>query len=330
MLYDKGNWVRSRAQRALPVDDIRRLVDAAFPGSSVVSAQAFAGGLANSNYKLHLHGCAHPIVLRIYDREPAACWKEVDIYRMICGTVPVPEILHAEPAGLDGIGPFVVMQYVEGLTLRELKASRETPAIRQAAQSVGKTLAAIGRYTFSMPGWLGSGPSVTGGFGFDSPGFVESCLDSRILQGRMESAAMDRVRRQVWSWAERLALLDQDSRLVHCDLNSPNILVRAAGGRWIVAAVLDWEFAVSGSPILDVGNFLRYEHESRPRFEPYFSLGYAEAGGKLPDDWRTLARILDLTSLCEILTRDALPKVVKNEVIELIQATIDEDPAPAC
>ena len=32
-------------------------------------------------------------------------------------------------------------------------------------------------------------------------------------------------------------------------------------GRWAVAAVLDWEFAVSGSPLADVGHFLRYERK---------------------------------------------------------------------
>src|SRR6185437_6695629 len=42
-------------------------------------------------------------------------------------------------------------------------------------------------------------------------------------------------------------------------------------GTWTVAAVLDWEFAVSGSPLLDIGHFLRYECASRPLAEPHFS-----------------------------------------------------------
>src|SRR5258708_14732387 len=34
-------------------------------------------------------------------------------------------------------------------------------------------------------------------------------------------------------------------------------------GRHQVAAVLDWEFALSGSGVIDIGNLLRFEHESR-------------------------------------------------------------------
>ena len=38
----------------------------------------------------------------------------------------------------------------------------------------------------------------------------------------------------------------------------------APRGRWKVAAVLDWEFAISGSPLADLGSFLRYERTARP------------------------------------------------------------------
>jgi hypothetical protein len=48
--------------------------------------------------------------------------------------------------------------------------------------------------------------------------------------------------------------------------------------------VLDWEFAFLGSPLLDVGHFLRYERAARPLREPHLSRGFLEDGGKLPED----------------------------------------------
>jgi hypothetical protein len=72
-------------------------------------------------------------------------------------------------------------------------------------------------------------------------------------------------------------------------------------------AVLDWEFAVSSSPLVDLGHFLRYERDSRLIAEPYFSDGYLHVGGRLPQNWRQLARLLDLTALCESLTHNQLP-----------------------
>jgi hypothetical protein len=90
-----------------------------------------------------------------------------------------------------------------------------------------------------------------------------------------------------------------------------------------VAAVLDWEFAVSGSSLADLGHFLRYESDYRPLAEPHFSEGYLHAGGILPEQWRTLARLVDLTALCESLTHDQLPSEVVAELVELVRATVE-------
>jgi aminoglycoside phosphotransferase (APT) family kinase protein len=69
----------------------------------------------------------------------------------------------------------------------------------------------------------------------------------------------------------------------------------------VVAAVLDWEFAFSGSPLLDVGHFLRYERAAQPLREPQFSRGFVEHGGKLPEDWRHVVRVIDLTALADVV-----------------------------
>ena len=157
--------------------------------------------------------------------------------------------------------------------------------------------------------------------------FVDSCLASRNLQPRMPALLRDRVRNMLWSHAPELALLWNEARLVHGDFGKRNLLVRCIAGRWRVAAVLDWEFAVSGSPLADVGHFLRYERTARPMAEPHFSTGYLHGGGTLPHDWRRLARLIDLTALCESLTHDQLPDPIAAELVELVRATAeDRDP----
>jgi hypothetical protein len=57
--------------------------------------------------------------------------------------------------------------------------------------------------------------------------------------------------------------------------------------------------------------------------EPHFSQGYASAGGKLPADWREVARALDLVALCESLTHDELPVATVTELVELIRASVE-------
>lgn len=113
-----------------------------------------------------------------------------------------------------------------------------------------------------------------------------------------------------------------ESTLVHNDFGNRNIMVREANGRWHVAAILDWEFAGSGSPLIDVGHFLRYERSERPLREPHFSRAYVEHGGVLPDNWELLVKLIDLTDLAKCLDQPDLPPDVAAEVLELIRATL--------
>jgi aminoglycoside phosphotransferase (APT) family kinase protein len=143
------------------------------------------------------------------------------------------------------------------------------------------------------------------------------------LKLRMPEELRDRTHALVWSWATRLAELDYQACLVHGDFGKRNLLVRSDTGKWSVAAVLDWEFAISGSPLGDLGHFLRYESDTHRFSEPHFSDGYLHAGGALPHDWCRLARLVDLTALCESLTHEQLPDAVVAELVELVCATVE-------
>jgi aminoglycoside phosphotransferase (APT) family kinase protein len=327
---DKATWSRPTPTPELSSERALPFIARAFPRRRVVVARPLRGGLSNFNYALRLDD-GQSLVLRIYDRHPDAWRKEADLHGLLRPSVPVPEVLWAEPEGIDGRKPFLLMQHVDGITLRELKQSGDERALREAAGSVGEALARIAQHEFPRPGRLLAGPSVGPPFlaGADpAPRFVDQCLASSTLQARTGVELARRIHDFIWAWAPRLTALDGERRLVHGDFNSPNLMVRLVDGRWRVVAVLDWEFALSGSPLFDVGNFLRYERAARPLREPAFSSGFRAAGGVLPDDWRRLARVVDLTSLCEILTRDPLPGDVVSDVVELLRAALaDRDPA---
>jgi len=100
--------------------------------------------------------------------------------------------------------------------------------------------------------------------------------------------------------------------------------VRQVAEEWTVSGVLDWEFAIAGSPLADIGHFLRYESSVHPTVEPRFSDGYVQAGGCLPQGWRRLARVVDLIALCESLTHDALQTPVVAELLELVRAIVED------
>ena len=74
------------------------MVRRAFPRGRIVRAQLLAGGLRNANVKVTLDATAEPIVLRVYEHDASLCRKEADLIRMVGGSVPVPELILAQPA----------------------------------------------------------------------------------------------------------------------------------------------------------------------------------------------------------------------------------------
>jgi aminoglycoside phosphotransferase (APT) family kinase protein len=327
--------VPTAAPTAVPTAEaVARLVARVLPGHQVAEIQRLSGGLSNSTYKVRLGWGADSLVLRIYDRDPAACAKEVDLLSILRGQVPVPEVLRAEPNGLDGIGPFIVMRYVEGITFRQLKAMGDARALSEAAYSAGEALAAVGRA--AAPRAEGRGQRADSCAGSPPPAWMcsrppaLSAAEGRAspaLASRMGDRLLSQLHDFIRLWAPQLAALAADKRLVHGDFNKRNVLVGQVKGKWVVTAILDWEFAFAGSPLVDVASFLRYERTSHPVAEPHFSRGFAAGGGSLPDDWRRLARAVDLSSLCLALTAESLPRDVAREILELIRATLeDRDP----
>lgn len=316
---------RTRAE--LTPDDARRLAARAFPRDRIVSATAFPSGVRNTCLRVDRADGARPVVLRVYDAEPAACARERDLLlRLREHDAPVPDVIEACPDGRDGIGPFLVLELVEGVTFRDLKNGDDREAAAQAAHSLGFVLAGIGRIRFPTPGRLGPGLHIGAPFVPGPDPFVvhiERCLDRPAARRRLDPSTHERLAKHVRARAKPLRTAAASSTLVHGDLGAANVLVRREHDTWRVAAVIDWEVAFSGSPLVDLGHFLRYERAARPLREPAFSRGYREGGGELPDGWRDLARTVDLADLCGILARETTPDSALEDVVALVKRTLD-------
>ena len=309
---------------------IRECIGTAFPDSKIADAQILSGGLINTNIKVEFSSRRPPVVIRIYRGPTEVCLKETAILRLVRSTVPVPEVIHVEPNGVNGSRPFCILEFVNGLTFQQLKRTQDLEAINHAAASIGKALAAMGNYQFSKPGLLNANLAkeliVEDGYSEDPdpiPHLLETFLQSQVLQRRLDRSLQHELHDFIWSWSIQLRTLSNERHLVHCDFGNRNLLVDRINGSWQVVAVLDWEFAVSGSPLIDVGHFLRYENQDARLREPYFSDAFVEFGGVLPADWRRLSRVLDLTGLVHCLTHHQLPDDVAREVLELIKSTLE-------
>ena len=88
-----------------------------------------------------------------------------------------------------------------------------------------------------------------------------------------------------------------------------------------MVAVLDWEFAFSGSPLNDIGNMMRPRPAAAAGLAAGFVAGYREAGGKLPAGWREIREALDLYALADLLTRPAGHRY-RRQAVALIRARL--------
>jgi fructokinase len=320
---DKATWKVVSPPPQLPLATADALLAGWRGTRRVVEAEPLDGGIMNWNYGIRLAGSPERFVLRFYDRAPASCAREVRILALVRGDLPVPEVLYAEVNGAGGYPPFCVLEFIDGISLRALRRRGDAKGVADTAYEAGRLLPRLTRHRFPRPGILSPELAVEDGPFADATlvSVIEQFVASPEFRRRVDSSLLTNILDLARSGEDRLAVPGQDMALVHGDFNSPNILVRERGGAWRVAAILDWEFAFSGSILSDIGNMLRYERPGQSRYEPYFSRGLTDGGWEAPPDWFLRARLADLPALCELLTRDDVPDAVVDELRDLLGAT---------
>lgn len=271
----KTDWERP-ARLTPPLDAIRAVA------GPVVAVEQLTGGRANTNLLLRTERGNR--VLRLYQRDPASQAKEVALARALEGLVPVAPVLAS--GSDDGLGaPWTLLDFVEGVPMDAL--AHDPPALAQAARSAGRTLAAIAAQSGQLVG--DDGPRLTSDA---CAGWVDGLLGS-LDEDRLSRDVSRRVARLSKAWVHLLDERTHERSLVHCDYNGANLLIRDG----VVVAVLDWEFAISGTPLWDLANMVR--HYAAQDVTGPFSRGY----GRLPERWREQAALLDIVNLMDMLTK---------------------------
>src|SRR5579864_4355906 len=117
----------------LQANRIAQILERALPRHVLKSFDLLSGTVSNLSYLLHFSGTEPPVVLRVYVRDASACRKEVDILRAVSRQLPVPQLIYANPKGEDGVGPYVLYRYAEGMTYQELKSQGNLQDMAEAA-----------------------------------------------------------------------------------------------------------------------------------------------------------------------------------------------------
>jgi aminoglycoside phosphotransferase (APT) family kinase protein len=297
---------RAEPAELLSVAMVSLLLDPWLAGRDVESLELLPGGVANRNFLLRLNGRPRECVLRLYDRDPAACTREVAVLGLVGRDLPVPRVLYVEESPEMG-PPLSVLSVIDGISLDTLRSFGDDEALASAAFETGRTLAGLSRFP---------GPPMSSG---PLPQAIDAACSTPTFERRVESTLRRELRAFAERWAPRVEEAAHDRCLVHGDFTSCNVFVTRGEDGWRVSALLDWELAASGSPYRDIGRLLRFHRADRPRYEPAFSEGLRAGGMQLPDDWLTIARVSDLPHLCEVLGRPTTPDAAVDELLALLR-----------
>jgi aminoglycoside phosphotransferase (APT) family kinase protein len=307
------DWVRAEEVLSVSLDTARSLL-APF-GLEPVSLHTLTEGKANTNVRLKLTD-GRTVVLRLYQREKAKLLLEMALLRQFHAVLPVASVVAA-----DEDAAWLLLEFLPGRTLQKAATDGAHDEILAAAPVIGVALAKIAAVRFDTAGFLDANLTVTGAWpsvidGLE--GYLGMCLARPVLTLRVDDDLVGGVR-GTWTAARpRLEELTRQPNLSHADFKPSNLLIDT--GR--LSGILDWEFAHSGTWLLDAGQLLRHRGELPEDFGAEVEAGLREGGLDVPEDWQRLAGVIDLMSLVDFLGRDACSEETVRHIERLIHTTI--------
>ena len=184
--------------------------------------------------------------------------REYRILTALDGHVPVPAPLAFEPTGRVLGAPFYVMEHVPGVVLRATAPEVHRPApptMARVADALVASLGALHEVDVEAAG-LGDLGQPEGYVGRQVAGW----------ERRYEAAATDVLPdlERAFGWLRAHQPAESGATLIHNDYKYDNLLLDPADLTQ-VRAVLDWELATVGDPLMDLGSSLGYWVEATDR-----------------------------------------------------------------
>ncbi|MEX2665691.1 phosphotransferase family protein [Candidatus Uabimicrobium amorphum] len=316
----KYGWQRLNPVVELAQQQVTDILRPFFPGQKVRDIQLLSGGLANTSYCCIFHN-DRKVLLRVYTRDANSCLLEKTIHDLLQHGIPIAEILHMDTSKNIIPYSFAVMQWIDGISLREA-IIREPQRLAQTFFQLGFPLYYLQKYRFEEVGMLDENLNVTPFIMEERNPFfryVKECLQSTTTQKNIGESLCEKIDSYIDVRRGLYREIFHHPHLTHGDYNPANVLVCPRTFR--VVAILDWEFAFSGSFYCDIGNMLRDEEVYVENCVAQFICGLQEAGIKLHDNWREMCKLVDLTSLVGFAHTSNCEKVIE-DVVHLIKRTV--------
>jgi len=332
----KEGWSRSSLtpRLSLTASDAERLFQPLTGKQAKIQVESLSlleNGFSNSNYRVELKseifGRRH-FVLRLLEHGTLSdLRKEEKLNQMLKATVPMPEFyLASDDNDVFSSVPYIIMEYVQGESLDQVKNLGQDETL-SLAKSLGQTLAALHQMRFASQGFLDENLLVDKVVEINGQGLRRFAENILLEKGRAALLGKSLSRRFLAFLEQEADLLDDYKDLpclCHSDFGSSNLLI-SGGPSPRVVAVLDFEFAFSGTPYVDLGNLLRPPFSQEKAVREAVFQGYRTGGGKLGDqDLYQKCLLTDLFAWLEFLGGAEVPEAVLSSVRSRIISTMTD------
>lgn len=317
----KNQWEQASLNIQLQKNKIDELLLAYVP-YKVKFFKKLSNGCANLNYQIIFDGNHHPVVLRVYLRDPQAIDVEMGIHNFLKSSrsFTIPAFLYADSSCQLINHPYAILNFIEGDLMRDVIMKGDESDITQCALASGEALSCLKTIQFDVTGFFEKNMLIrpfSNNEGYEQ--FIGAHLTSKEIHQYFSSNTIKKIKLIIDEHRHLFSNLDI-SNLVHGDFDPSNILIKKTAGDWKIVGILDWEFSFSGSYFFDMGSMLRFSHKLPKCFKESFVSG-VETRGKLPSAWEISAKLMDLLCLLDLLlnkSNQQRPKM-KRDVIELIE-----------
>lgn len=234
-------------------------------GARLVGIKQFPSGYSNLTYLIQLSDCElvlrrPPLGAKIKTAHDVA--REFNVLkklRLLYDKIPKVIALCEDPIILGA--PFYLMERLEGVILRQSLPGKllEYPSLlHKVSTAVVDNLATL----HQLP-WQGTLSDLG-----KPKGYVKRQIEGWISRYRACQNTEIKGMNLAMEWMADFTCTPQ-AALVHNDYKYDNIMLDA--GSWELIAVLDWEMATIGHPLMDLGTSLGYWAEPRdhPALKPF-------------------------------------------------------------
>ncbi len=318
----KINWERSHAYTKFPLRLLSTVI-LPYTKETIKEISLLSNGCGNTNYKVTLTS-GMMLLLRIYVRDRDALQRERNLYTLLQGRIPVPKMLYIDDSFKLINYPVAIIEWIDGMLMREAIISNTKLAISQTAYEAGIIIAILRQIKFKRGGFFKTDLKIQPFSDEESylP-LVMKFLEDKGIKSSLGLELTQSIKKLI---DQNLSLIPNKAEvnLTHGDFDPSNIIVNLQGGQWKVAGVLDWEFAHAGTYSSDIGTFIRYSHKCPDSYEVKFIEGIQSTETVLPASWKKSAKLMDLLNLLQLLYTNNEQKrpFLMSDVTSLINHTV--------